>query len=1166
MISGYDIRENTLTPNSVFLLLLKADKQGCQDVLKDLSAFCNLTDIKVKGFDYVFELSGIADDSMLEKLRVKIDSLSSSFLTETLVKTQNEENKEGGNTKPNLADVDFKKEKEGFVLPKRREIEEEVITSLELKGESLPLAKDGTEKQEEISPVEKENSTVPPFTPEELKDVAISIEHKKSIFGGFFKKIKRALNSKKSKEENKKEMQSLQETPNENSKKEKSKKGKLAASKLLKQAQEIKEKVKKSDLLKQAKGIKENISAEINKELKPEKVKENTPTETKNPFKDLGSGIIVKKGLLQAESEEIIQKEKLTDINPIEAKMQVDDIFAAETVCSFYANNPETNPSAENHLKEETKSPLEMLRKGETQKDDAMQEDELSKLQVAINPQVKEETSPSQEQKIEEVKTPAQTTEIAEDKKEGNIVLPQENQPDKKEKSFCSLTEVVKTKAKTESLFLYKGKPEPEEKTKLSGKENDTELLPNEEVKDVFDQSNNAGSLDIGEDNALHIKTIREDVKTKTSATLKSKEEEKETPFLLNTIGSLGKNYKPIGSSKTDNKTEKIEEDPFLINTIGAYDKIKNNADNDTKSQKTDEIKNVWENSKGEDSLLSKIDALKTEEKKGKHAPTILQPKSMPETKIIKEIQIPLENIVNEQEIKKEAAEKQEKSAPKTSSVMQKAQKKAVEMAVKKQKISAENKPALGQDQNPISQRTKDNKKEKQIMQEKNKGELSTPQSLQGQGEGKPFQHISKNLATKNYGNIDHTLHISAPSQGVKSKNYPIEMPLIPTYTFANMDNSPIRFAHAMGMSTLENLGTLNNPFLLQGDSGTGKTHFLHAMGYEISKKIPQSKILFTNGVRFSRGIQCLLERGKKDKLDEFFQNVEVLIIDDIHLTAVNENNREYISKILNDFLKNKKQIILSSKYPPESLKRFEELVNFKLSVGAIAELKIPNQMHFARLTKKMIHNADLSLTEDKIQEFFFEGNKSLGDVARQIKRVKVLSRRIESSGIKKLSYEEILTAMTRVKGEDPNSEIVKKEFEEVTSLQKHKGYIWGNFGFFFPSSEINKFRWVAFAAQEAAKELGIKGGFNYALKSAYSTEHIISAAFKIANICDVKGLKGAVILGPSFAECKEPIRENFYDILTHMLEVMMIRCGTINFEDIKKPSAYVKMLGDILR
>ena len=413
---------------------------------------------------------------------------------------------------------------------------------------------------------------------------------------------------------------------------------------------------------------------------------------------------------------------------------------------------------------------------------------------------------------------------------------------------------------------------------------------------------------------------------------------------------------------------------------------------------------------------------------------------------------------------------------------------------------------------------------------------------------------------------IDHTLHIATPSKEVKYRNYPIEMPLIPTYTFANMDISSIRFAHAMAMVTLDNLGTTNNPFLLQGGSGTGKTHFLHAMGYEISKKIPQSKILFTNGVRFSRGVQYLLETGKKDKLDEFFNNAEVLIIDDVHLTAVNEHNREYLSKVLNDFLQNKKQIILSSKYPPESLKRFEELVNFKFSMGAIAEVKVPGRTHFAKLTTKIVTSSFLDLTEKQIQEFFIEHNNSLGDVATDVKRVKVLSRRIESSGIKKMSYEDLLKVMTAIEGENQNSEIVKKDFSDITSLEKNKEASWGNFGFFFPSSQIDKFRWVAFAAQEAAKEIGIKGGFNYALKSAYSTEHIISAAFKIANICDLKGLKGAVILGPSLMECKEPIRSNFYDILSHMLEVMMIRCGTINFEDIKKPSAYIKMLGDILK
>lgn len=47
---------------------------------------------------------------------------------------------------------------------------------------------------------------------------------------------------------------------------------------------------------------------------------------------------------------------------------------------------------------------------------------------------------------------------------------------------------------------------------------------------------------------------------------------------------------------------------------------------------------------------------------------------------------------------------------------------------------------------------------------------------------------------------------------------------------------------------------------------------------------------------------------------------------------------------------------------------------------------------------------------------------------------------------------------------------------------------------------------------------------------------------------------------------CDPSVRENFYDILTHMLEVMLIRCGIINMEDVSLPSTYVKLISELLR
>jgi chromosomal replication initiator protein len=318
--------------------------------------------------------------------------------------------------------------------------------------------------------------------------------------------------------------------------------------------------------------------------------------------------------------------------------------------------------------------------------------------------------------------------------------------------------------------------------------------------------------------------------------------------------------------------------------------------------------------------------------------------------------------------------------------------------------------------------------------------------------------------------------------------------------------------------------------------------------------------------VRFARGVQRYIEENKVQKLQEIFDSVEVLIIDDIHLTAINDFNREIVSKILNKFIGEYKQIVISSKYPPESLTRFEELINFKLNQGWVSELKPPRMQHLSRIYNKMSDGAGLGLTEAMAQTFFGGENLTLGDIAKNIRRVKVLHRRIVDSGNPEKTYGELLTEMLSVHGENEKSEIIKKDISDIKSLVRMENAEWGNFGFFYPRGQEDKFNWISFAIMQKAKELGIGGGLRFSLKSAYSTENIISSAFKIANICDNKNLKGAIILGPSIAAVQATIRENFYDILSHMLEVMMIRCGIIDAENIKRPSVYMLALGDIIK
>ncbi|MBQ7908039.1 MAG: ATP-binding protein [Elusimicrobiaceae bacterium] len=412
---------------------------------------------------------------------------------------------------------------------------------------------------------------------------------------------------------------------------------------------------------------------------------------------------------------------------------------------------------------------------------------------------------------------------------------------------------------------------------------------------------------------------------------------------------------------------------------------------------------------------------------------------------------------------------------------------------------------------------------------------------------------------------IDHSIEL--PLSELKKHNWPLEVPLIPTYTLENMTISVNRFAHATAISVIDNPGKLYNPLVLHGASGTGKTHFLHAIGYALSKKFGQENIFITNGVRLSRGIQRYVMEGNIEKFEEFANNAKAILIDDIHLIAVNEQNRAHLSKLLNDFRNQHKQIVVTSKYPPESLAKLEELLNFKLDSGWISELKDATGKTRTKIIQRMLLSNNINISDEDAERFFGKPNMSLGTVNRAIRRVRVLERLIfPQLPPERRSSKDIFEQLLATSGEDRSSQVAIREINEISNAPVTGNGEWGRIGFFYPQNSSNMMNWLVFALQQRAKELGIPGGPELSVRSSYSTDNIISSAFKIANLCDNKKLKGAVILGPELDVCESSVRENFYDILTHMLEIMLIRCGVINYENVNAPSTYVKILSELLR
>ncbi|MDF1838067.1 MAG: DnaA/Hda family protein, partial [Planctomycetota bacterium] len=113
------------------------------------------------------------------------------------------------------------------------------------------------------------------------------------------------------------------------------------------------------------------------------------------------------------------------------------------------------------------------------------------------------------------------------------------------------------------------------------------------------------------------------------------------------------------------------------------------------------------------------------------------------------------------------------------------------------------------------------------------------------------------------------------------------DIELHPGYTFDNFVVGPCnRFGHAAAMGAAEQPGRSYNPFFLHGNVGVGKTHLLQGLCHMILERTPQSRILYLSCETFINHFISALQDGDTTRFRNKYRNVDVLVVDDIHLLA----------------------------------------------------------------------------------------------------------------------------------------------------------------------------------------------------------------------------------------------------------------------------------------
>ena len=164
-------------------------------------------------------------------------------------------------------------------------------------------------------------------------------------------------------------------------------------------------------------------------------------------------------------------------------------------------------------------------------------------------------------------------------------------------------------------------------------------------------------------------------------------------------------------------------------------------------------------------------------------------------------------------------------------------------------------------------------------------------------------------------------------------------------YTFDSfIAGEPNKLARAAGLAVAKQPGyTACNPLFIYGGSGVGKTHLACAIGHQAQALNPHARVLYVSANTFKLQFQDARKENRIPDFLNFYQSVDVLIVDDIQYFAGLKGTQDTFFHIFNYLQQSRKQLILTCDKPPVQLKDIEDRLLTRFKWGLAAEITPPD-------------------------------------------------------------------------------------------------------------------------------------------------------------------------------------------------------------------------------
>ncbi len=224
-----------------------------------------------------------------------------------------------------------------------------------------------------------------------------------------------------------------------------------------------------------------------------------------------------------------------------------------------------------------------------------------------------------------------------------------------------------------------------------------------------------------------------------------------------------------------------------------------------------------------------------------------------------------------------------------------------------------------------------------------------------------PKEAISKTLPHSL--STENEFTYTTPSLVEEPTEEPFRNRLNPSLTFETfVEGSANRMARAAAMHVASIPGHLYNPLFIYGGVGLGKTHLVHAVGNQLLKDKPDSKILYIHAEQFVSDVVKAYQRKTFDEFKLRYHSLDLLLIDDVQFFANKDRTQEEFFNAFEALLAKKSHIVMTSDTYPKGLADIHERLVSRFDSGLTVAIEPPElEMRVAILmTKSRLEGSEM--------------------------------------------------------------------------------------------------------------------------------------------------------------------------------------------------------------